>query len=101
MVGATYSEQAEVLRGRMPESIILIPGYGAQGGGGMDALPCFNQDGYGGIVNSSRGITAAYQREPWKAQYGPLQFADAARASALAMKDDLRKALREGGISPW
>ena len=56
VVGATYPKEAEALRALMPRSYFLVPGYGAQGGGPQDVLPCFNPDGLGAIVNSSRGI---------------------------------------------
>lgn len=57
VVGATYPEEAKKLRALMPKSIILVPGYGAQGGSASDTLPCFNNDKLGAIINSSRGIT--------------------------------------------
>ena len=56
VVGATYPEEAETLRKLMPRSYFLVPGYGAQGGTAHDILPCFNTDGLGAVVNSSRGI---------------------------------------------
>lgn len=92
VVGATYPEQAKILRGIMPKSYILVPGYGAQGGKGKDLKPFFNADGLGAIVNSSRGIIAAYQQEAY-AQYGEEGYADAARAAVLAMKEDIRTSI--------
>ncbi len=56
VVGATYPEQAKVLRKLMPQSLFLVPGYGAQGGTAVDTLPCFNEDKFGAIIHSSRGI---------------------------------------------
>ena len=91
VVGATYPEAAKKLRGLMPETMILVPGYGAQGGKGKDLVPFFNADGLGAIVNSSRGITAAWKQEAY-ASFGADGFADAARAAVLAMKEDLRAA---------
>ena len=70
VVGATYPEMGKVLRRIMPKSYILVPGYGAQGGKGKDLKHFFNEDGLGAIVNSSRGIIAAYQQESY-AKYGP------------------------------
>ena len=61
VVGATYPEMGKVLRKIMPKSYILVPGYGAQGGQGKDLVHFFNEDGLGAIVNSSRGIIAAYK----------------------------------------
>lgn len=89
VVGATYPEQAKILRKIMPKSYILVPGYGAQGGKGKDLKPFFNADGLGAIVNSSRGIIAAYQQEAY-AKYGAEGYADAARAAVLAMKEDIQ-----------
>ncbi len=86
VVGATYPKQAETLRGLMPKSYFLVPGYGAQGANAKDVAKSFNSDGLGAIVNSSRGIMLAYKRtEGWK----PEQFAEAARAEALRMKEEL------------
>lgn len=89
VVGATYPEMGKVLRQIMPKSYILVPGYGAQGGKGKDLKPFFNKDGLGAVVNSSRGIIAAYQQEKY-AKYGEENFADAARAAVLDMKEDIR-----------
>lgn len=89
VVGATYPEQAAILRKLMPKSYFLVPGYGAQGGGALGVKPCFNEDGLGAIVNSSRGIICAYKKGDWKEE----QFAEAARAEALRMKDDLNSVL--------
>ena len=61
VVGATYPEMGKVLRKLMPKTFILVPGYGAQGGKGADLVHFFNKDGLGAIVNSSRGIIAAYK----------------------------------------
>ncbi len=85
VVGATYPEQAAVLRGIMKRSYFLVPGYGAQGGGAAGVKPCFNEDGLGAIVNSSRGIMCAYKKGDWKEE----QFAEAARAEAIRMKEDI------------
>ena len=62
VVGATYPEMGKALRRIMPKAYILVPGYGAQGGKGADLVDFFNEDGLGAIVNSSRGIIAAYQQ---------------------------------------
>lgn len=92
VVGATYPEQGRILRKIMPKAYILVPGYGAQGGKGADLVHFFDEDGLGAIVNSSRGIIAAYQQEQY-AQYGAENFADASRAAVLAMKEDIAQAL--------
>ena len=92
VVGATYPEMGRVLRKIMPKSYILVPGYGAQGGKGADLVHFFNEDGLGAIVNSSRGIIAAYQQEKY-ARFGAENFADASRAAVLDMKEDIEQAL--------
>ena len=92
VVGATYPEMGKVLRDIMPKSYILVPGYGAQGGRGADLVHFFNKDGLGAIVNSSRGIIAAYQAKGYE-KYGEEAYADASRAAVLAMKEDIASAL--------
>lgn len=88
VVGATYPEMGKILRKIMPKTYILVPGYGAQGGSAKDLVPYFNEDGLGAIVNSSRGIIAAY-KQPAYEKYGQEGFADAARQAALDMKADI------------
>lgn len=92
VVGATYPEMGAVLRKIMPKNYILVPGYGAQGGKGEDLKPFFNEDGLGAIVNSSRGIICAYQKDPYKEKFAPENYADASRAAVLDMKEDLKNA---------
>ncbi len=92
VVGATYPEQGEILRKVMPKSFILVPGYGAQGGKGKDLVHFFNEDGLGAIVNSSRGIIAAYKQEAY-AKFGAENFGDASRAAVEAMIADIQGAL--------
>ena len=91
VVGATYPEMGKVLRKVMPKSYILVPGYGAQGGKAADLAPFFNEDGLGAIINSSRGIIAAYKQEKY-ASFGAEGYADASRKAVLDMKEDLRQA---------
>ena len=92
VVGATYPEQGKILRKVMPKAFILVPGYGAQGGKGADLVHFFNEDGLGAIVNSSRGIIAAYQQEKY-AKFGAANYADASRAAVLDMREDIAGAL--------
>ena len=94
VVGATYPEQGRVLRRLMPNAFILVPGYGAQGGRGADLAHFFHKDGLGAIVNSSRGIIAAYQQEMYS-HYGEKAYADASRAAVLAMREDIMSALHQ------
>ncbi|MCQ2508469.1 MAG: orotidine-5'-phosphate decarboxylase [Dorea sp.] len=92
VVGATYPEMGKALRKVMPKSFILVPGYGAQGGKGKDLVHFFNEDGLGAVVNSSRGIIAAYKQAAY-AQYGAENFGDASRAAVEAMVADIQGAL--------
>ena len=92
VVGATYPEQGKILRKVMPKAFILVPGYGAQGGKGADLVHFFNEDGLGAIVNSSRGIIAAYQQEKY-AKFGAANYADASLAAVLDMREDIAGAL--------
>ena len=92
VVGATYPEMGKVLRKVMPKAYILVPGYGAQGGKGKDLVHFFNEDGLGAIVNSSRGIIAAYKQEQY-AKFGAEKFGDASRAAVETMVADIKGAL--------
>ena len=93
VVGATYPEMGKVLRKLMPKTFILVPGYGAQGGKGADLVHFFNEDGLGAIVNSSRGIIAAYKQEAY-AEFGELNYADASRKAVEVMIEDISGALK-------
>lgn len=90
VVGATHKEQAEIIRNRAPHVFFLIPGYGAQGGKASDLAVCF-KNGIGGIVNNSRGILTAYKKE----KYSHLNYADAALAAAVDMREDLAAAIKK------
>ena len=92
VVGATYPEVGKIMRKVMPKSYILVPGYGAQGGKGKDLAHFFNEDGLGAIINSSRGIIAAYQQEAY-AKFGAQNFADASRQAVIDMREDIASAL--------
>ena len=92
VVGATYPEMGKVLRKIMPKTFILVPGYGAQGGKGADLVHFFNEDGLGAIVNSSRGIIAAYKQEKYK-EFGAENYADASRAAVKDMIADISGSL--------
>lgn len=92
VVGATHPEEARRLREIMKKAIFLVPGYGAQGAGASDVIPCFNNDGRGAIVVSARGIIFASKGN---------DFGEAAKQAALRMKEDLSMALKDKGIYPW
>ena len=91
VVGATYPEMGRRLREIMPKSYILVPGYGAQGGKGKDLVNFFNKDGLGAIVNSSRGIIAAWKNEKY-AKFGEAGYAEASRQAVLDMQADIASA---------
>lgn len=91
VVGATYPMMGKILREIMPKTYILVPGYGAQGGKAEDLAPYFNKDGLGAIVNSSRGIIAAYKQKGYE-KFGAEAYADASRQAVIDMREDLRQA---------
>ncbi len=92
VVGATYPEMSRILRKLMPNTYFLVPGYGAQGGTAEDLKPCFNEDGLGAIVNSSRGIIAAYKSENY-ARFGEEHFGEASRQAVIDMVTDINRVL--------
>lgn len=95
VVGATYPEQLANLRSKMPKAYILIPGYGAQGGGAKDIVGGFNKDGLGAIVNASRSLMCAYKSEMWKDKFVEEDYAKATRAEAMRMRDDINSVLNK------
>lgn len=92
VVGATYPEMSKVLRKLMPHTYFLVPGYGAQGGTAEDLRHCFNEDGLGAVVNSSRGIIAAYKQEKY-AKFGAEHFGEASRQAVIDMVSDINSVL--------
>lgn len=101
VVGATYPEEAIVLRRIMPKSYFLVPGYGAQGATAREVVSCFNPDGYGAIVNSARDIIFAYLKAPWRDQFTEEEFAEAAQAATIRMKEEINAALGERRLLAW
>jgi orotidine-5'-phosphate decarboxylase len=99
VVGATWPDQAAVLRGIMKKTYILVPGYGAQGGTAADAVRAFNDDGLGAVINASRSIMCAWKSEQWKDKYDEDGFDQAARDEAIRMRDEIREALSKKVIS--
>lgn len=91
VVGATYPEIGRTLRKLMPRTCLLVPGYGAQGGKAEDLKDYFNEDGLGAIVNSSRGIIAAWKKDAY-AMYGQDAYGEAARKATIDMIEDLKTA---------
>lgn len=92
VVGATYPEMSRILRNLMPHTYFLVPGYGAQGGTAEDLKHCFNKDGLGAVVNSSRGIIAAYKQEKYK-KFGTEHFAEVSRQAVMDMVADINSVL--------
>ena len=92
VVGATYPEQLAEMRQKMPHTFFLVPGYGAQGGKAADLVHYFNEDGLGAIVNSSRGIIAAYKQDKY-ASFGEANYADASRQAVVDMIEDINSVL--------
>ncbi|PJC37385.1 orotidine-5'-phosphate decarboxylase [Candidatus Peregrinibacteria bacterium CG_4_9_14_0_2_um_filter_53_11] len=88
VVGATYPQEAARLREIMPHAYFLVPGYGAQGGGAADVKPCFDSQGGGALVNSSRGIIFAWEKDCKERNYQ-----DSAREAVEEMKKDLASVL--------
>ena len=93
VVGATYPVQMENLRKIMPHSYFLIPGYGAQGGKAEDLAVGF-ENGLGGIVNASRSLMCAFKADRWKDQYSDSEYAQATRAEAIRMRDELNAVIK-------
>lgn len=85
VVGATYPEQLTELRQRLPHTFFLVPGYGAQGGGANGLKGAFDSNRLGAIVNSSRAIMCAYQKEGCN----EIDFAKASRREVIRMKEDI------------
>ena len=96
VVGATYPEQLKQIRETAPHTYFLIPGYGAQGGKAEDIALGFDEKGLGGIINASRSLMCAYKSDRWKAQFDETEYAQATRAEALRMKEELNKAIQGG-----
>lgn len=86
VVGATYPKQLKELREKCPHTFFLVPGYGAQGGGGQDVAHAFDENGLGACINSSRGLMCAYQK---REDLDETQYAQAAREAAIRMREDI------------
>jgi len=93
VVGATYPREAAALRQAMQTSVFLVPGYGAQGGGAQDVVPCFNEDGLGAIVNSSRGILYSYLA-PYGKGCSKTQYRQSVTQATQVMQREIYAALR-------
>lgn len=101
VVGATFRSDGIRLRELMKNVYFLVPGYGAQGGTAEDVAVCFNEDGLGALVNSSRGIIAAYKNKNFSGRFSDREFGLAAREAAIAMRDDINSELVKVGKVAW
>lgn len=101
VVGATFRNEGQMLRKMMKNVYFLVPGYGAQGGTAEDASVCFNDDGFGAVINSSRGIVAAYKLEGYKERFSEKEYGQAAREAAIAMRNDINNELARIGKLAW
>ncbi|WP_053954693.1 orotidine-5'-phosphate decarboxylase [Inediibacterium massiliense] len=97
VVAATFPEQAKKLRKIMKTSYLLVPGYGAQGGTAKDIIDCFNEDGLGAIINSSRGIIFAYKKDGYREE----NYGEAARCETIKMMNDINHTLEENNKKFW
>ena len=93
VVGATYPEQLKQIREIAPHTYFLIPGYGAQGGTAKDIAYGFEKNGLGGIVNASRSLMCAYKSDKWKDKFEEKDYAQATRAEAIRMREELNQVL--------
>jgi orotidine-5'-phosphate decarboxylase len=93
VVSANHPNMAAKIRKAMPNSYFLVPGFGAQGGDGKTVAACFDETGLGAVVNASRSIMLAYRSEKWEKKYSEIDFAKAARAEAILMKEEINLAI--------
>ena len=93
VVSANHPVMAKKIRKAMPNSYFLVPGFGAQGGDGQTVAACFDEAGLGAVVNASRSIMLAYRSDKWETQYSEIDFAKAARAEAIMMKEEINLAI--------
>ena len=94
VVGATYPEDAIILRNLMPRSYFLVPGYGAQGGSSKDILPCFNSDGLGAVVNSSRAILYTHTSGETTGKCSRQEYLNNVRTATIKMQEDIYSVLK-------
>ncbi len=95
VVGATYPGEAVALRKIMPTNYFLVPGFGAQGGSAKDILPCFNPDGLGAIVNSSRGVLYAHMSDEERSLCTREEYLKSVKNAVVKMQKDIYGTLKE------
>ncbi|QDU26071.1 Orotidine 5'-phosphate decarboxylase [Anatilimnocola aggregata] len=98
VAGATYPQQLAELRAAMPHTWLLIPGYGAQGGTAADCAAAFDERGLGAVVNNSRGIIFAHQRDAYREKFGSARWQGAVEAATREMIDQLAAATSAGKL---
>jgi len=104
VMGATYPKEAEQMKKIIPKAFKLIPGFGAgQKGKAEDAVVSINDDGFGGIINNSRGTNYAWH-EKFKTGFecDEKDFAIAAAKACEQARDSLNEAVKKKiGKLPW
>lgn len=95
VVGATYPEDAISLRRIMPKNYFLVPGYGVQGGDSKDILPCFNADGLGAIINSSRAILYTHMSDDERNSCTKEAYLNSVRNAVIEMQKDIYTTLKD------
>lgn len=100
VVGATWPEEADQIRQAMPHAYFLVPGYGAQGATADGVIPSFDQQGYGALINSSRGVIFAYQNPKYQSKYSVENFAKSSAEAVKDMREDLLRSLSQAGKLP-
>lgn len=98
VVGATYPQELAALRRAMPATHLLIPGYGSQGGAAADVAAAFDENGWGAVVNSSRGIIFAWERREYAGRFGPAAWEQAVEAATREMIADLAQNTSAGKL---
>jgi orotidine-5'-phosphate decarboxylase len=97
IVGATYPDQLAELRGQMPHSWLLVPGYGSQGGAARGVAGAFDAAGLGAVINNSRGINFAHARPEFE-RFGAARWQEAVEAATREMIDQLRAETNAGKL---
>ena len=89
VVGATKSTEFANIRKYAPDNFLLVPGVGAQGGNLEDVCKYGMTRDCGLIVSASRSIIYASNGR---------DFADAARAAALLLHQEMQVELEKAGV---
>ena len=98
VAAATYPEDTKLLRELMPNSLLLVPGVGVQGGTLADATLAFHEDGWGALVTVSRSIIYAWE-SPQYQHLGEVNWEDAIEVAVVDTKSALAEALARRAAS--